>query len=522
MGVFDNLRQAVANARSGVASEEALASLTPEQRARYDAAMAEVERGRVEAKASYEQAREIADGARILDGPAGRYLYGRQLGDGPDPDELERIATEEGAWAAVRANRAANQGELRAALRQSVGRDEVPQERDPVRRAAIASEERAARDAARGPYRAADAAPVAVSRVATRGRTQLAELRDHLVALGLSGRPDLVFGVHRVPDRISGPVTPHSEEGRVVEWDVVHWNAPPGTDLGPPGSVAVSTFAAHERWVDRRAGEASVLDEDVALAHCLRAGIGPERCFGLARTSEVRWLRGGPEGEVPRTLVRGVAVVHGGDVAAAAEAEERMWAEAPLRLDEVDPDRSGVRTDVLGWSSVAACVHPRIHHPPACPSPFPYLPSTPEELLRAYLEVVGIQPSDCYGAQVTFDHAREIRQGGFLTTNLGPKQPCADGVDRMRTRAGEVVVVTYRDRPALAEGRERWAAYQHDVLRSHLEREPRVRPPIVVGDDADLPAPIRAAVAVSDALDWLYRLGAETVPPYRYCWPPAP
>src|SRR6185437_2170322 len=40
---------------------------------------------------------------------------------------------------------------------------------------------------------------------------------------------------------------------------------------------------------------------------------------------------------------------------------------------------------------------------PETPPPFPYLPSTPQEVPLAYLEVVGLQPGDCPGTKVTVD-----------------------------------------------------------------------------------------------------------------------
>ena len=60
------------------------------------------------------------------------------------------------------------------------------------------------------------AADVRIDRIATRGDTQLAEVLAHRLAASLA--PDRIFGVYRIPDRISGPFTPHSEKRRVVEW----------------------------------------------------------------------------------------------------------------------------------------------------------------------------------------------------------------------------------------------------------------------------------------------------------------
>lgn len=512
MGLFKNMKAAMEAASQPVdpaEMEARLASLTPEQRAAYEANMAEVARGQAESEASWAAAKAISDANVILMGPAGRHLYGRTMDDADSPEAMQRLVAEQGPWAAVRHARAQNKGGFKDAVKQTLNLDAVPQEQDPDRRAQIGAEERRARDEARAPYRSPSSSPVAISRLATRGRTQLAELLAHLEASGLAARPDLVYGVYRVPDRISGPLTPHSEQGRVVEWDIVHWPVPDGVEAGPDGQPLVATsFAAHEQWVARRVGEPSILDEDLALAFCLRAGIGPERCVGLARYSEVRYLRGGSEDEDLRSLVRGVVAVHPQDLSGT---QERMQAEAPLRLDELA--HGGVHTEVLNWHEVARVVQPKIHHPPACPSPFPYLPSTPQELLRSYLEVVGLQPSDCYGAQATFDRARPLVQGGLFTTNTGPKQACADGEERMRTRAGEIVVVTYRDRPEYAEGRARWAAYQRDVLQAHLHRGVRGREPVSWMDDSGLHPVLRAAVRASEALEWSPTWGPRRWPP---------
>ena len=48
-----------------------------------------------------------------------------------------------------------------------------------------------------------------------------------------------------------------------------------------------------------------------------------------------------------------------------------------------------------------------------------------------------------------------------------------------------MVVVAYADRPEYREGRERWAAYQRDVLRARLDHRTGVRPPIEVSEPSD-------------------------------------
>jgi hypothetical protein len=364
---------------------------------------------------------------------------------------------------------------------------------DPARHAAA---ERAARGEARAPYRAPGDVAIHISRLPTRGRTQLDQVLGYLNASGLA--PDRVFGVYRVPDRISQELTAHSEKERPVEWDIVH-SDPHGTSA----PFVATAFAADEQWVARRVGEPSVLDEELALAFCLSAGIGPERCAGLARVSEFRALRDG--GSLVCTLVRGVVAVH---PRADTDAYERMRAAAPLLLHEP----AGIHVEVLNWAAIAAAVHPRATHPPLVPSPFPQLPATPQELLRAYLEVVGVRPEDSYSAQATVDR---VRAPGGAHTDAGPKQPCADGKDRMRAHGCEHVVLVYRDRPEYVAGRARWAAYQAEQLQAELGRGTGVRRRIEL--DAHGGRFSRAADALPDTWSEDFE---ERPLPYRYCWPP--
>jgi hypothetical protein len=507
MGFLKNLKQGLDAARNPPSPEqieESLKQLTPEQRAAYEANMAQVAEAQAEVQASYEQARAINDEARVLEGPAGQYLYGAAMRDF-DPTAPPDVG----------AMLSAGLGDFKTALRQTLNRDEVEQESDPVERERIAAAERAARADARAPFRAPEAQPAQISRIATRGKTQLEELVAFLGSSGLAAHPERVWGVYRVPDRISQPLTPHSEKGRVVEWDVVHL---PG-DLGPAPAPQLTSWAAADRWVGRRVGEPSVLDEDLGLAFLAAAGIGPERCLGLARYCEFRAVRGGgSEDHNPiHTLVRGLVAVHAEDARATYES---MRAAVPI---EVPHAPEGVFCELLNWGEVARAVHPKINHPHPAPSPFPYLPSTPQELLQAYLEVVGVQPHDCYSAQATVNRPRELTQGGVMTTNLGPKQPCADGKARMRSHGCSLVVVVYRDAPAYAEGRERWARYEREVLQAGLRKGIAARPVISNLDDMDgVPRGLRTIARVAGAVDavWDGDWGAEQLPPYRYCWPP--
>lgn len=64
---------------------------------------------------------------------------------------------------------------------------------------------------------------------------------------------------------------------------------------------------------------------------------------------------------------------------------------------------AGTYVELLNWAAGRKVVHPRPQKGPETPAPFPYLPSTPQEVPLAYLEVVGLQPGDCYGTKVTVD-----------------------------------------------------------------------------------------------------------------------
>jgi len=266
-----------------------------------------------------------------------------------------------------------------------------------------------------------------------------------------------------------------------------------------------------------------VLDEDLAAAYCLWAQVGPEHCLGIARHSnfiERRWDNS--EDSTPITpQILGVHVFHQAGLGDGMVQKMAESAPIPLGPDHV----RGVVTEVLNAGAIRDAVHRRAQDPIPVPSPFPYLPATPQELLLMYLEVVGISPADCYGAQVTIHHVRELtgRFGPAGSVNFGPKQPCADGKDRMRLHGAEHVVVTYRDSPAYVEGRARWAAYQEQVLQAHLERDLDLRD-VVYSDKLahGVGNPLlRAGAHVLDSFDQIDRfLDGRRPNPYRYCWPP--
>ena len=140
--------------------------------------------------------------------------------------------------------------------------------------------------------------------------------------------------------------------------------------------------------------------------------------------------------------------------------------------------------------------------------------------MRAYLDVVGVRPADCYSAQATVDGVHTL---GGAHTNVGPKQPCADGKDRMRAHGCRQVVFVYRDRPSYHAGRARWAAYQDEQLQARLERGDR-RPAGWSSPTSPAACSARCARAAEavERLHWdhWFEGAVEDVAPYRYCWPP--
>jgi hypothetical protein len=500
-----------------VPTEEDLAALTPEQRSAYEANEAQVAKAQAEVAAAHRDHfdRELA--RRALYGPAGEYVYGEM----PDKDPAnmtidESMARSKEQFLDVLRNpfRAPRPAPPPTAPSASV--DGAPVDRDQQ-----AAAERAARDAARAPYLAPDRPALSIARLATREKTQIGEVSAYLGSSGFAGRPDLVYGVYRVPDHIGGGLVLRGGS-RVVEWDVVH-AAPAG--LAPSAPAAAAFFDADEVWVLRRDGEPSVLDEDLALAYLGRVGIGPEQCLGIARSLDISHRSGGEEGSQSYTVtqVTGVHAFHPEGLGDGAL--DGLRAERPLAA----PPADGVRTEVLNWHAIARAVHPQTHRRHLIPSPFPHLPSTPQELLRAYVEIVGVRPEDSYSAQVTEDHARDltgVSQKGPLTlsTNRGEEQPCADGELRPRLAGGARVVIVYRDRPEYEEGRARWGAYERDVLQAALSHGTNVRRTVHGPDFLErgaLGKVIGAAGAVYDFVEATGDDPFEKIPPYRFCWPPA-
>jgi hypothetical protein len=169
--------------------------------------------------------------------------------------------------------------------------------------------------------------------------------------------------------------------------------------------------------------------------------------------------------------------------------------------------------------------------PPALRQPVavPYLPSTPQELLRAYLDIVGLDPADAYAAAVTEDAPKDLngvtyKRGMTITTNRGEQQPGADGQQHPRLTGGARIVVTYRDRPSYAEGRARFGAYERDVLQSALSLGAERRPVETQNVVDRMPGVARklfkTAEFVSNVIEGESNDVFDRLAPHRYCWPP--
>jgi hypothetical protein len=224
---------------------------------------------------------------------------------------------------------------------------------DPEQRRLIVESERAARGNGRRPYLAPDRTTPVLTRIATRGNTQFDDLADHLAQSGLAARPDLVFGVYRVPDRLD-PKTPGTDAGQVAEWDIVHT----GVHAPNPGARSCSAARAGSlrrrgTLVSRRKGDPAVQDKDLALAWMAAAGIDPGRCLGIPREVVMRrtdsWLSGddlGNDSSDVYARVLGVSVIDG------AGAAPPPAGTIAVPFDGV----AGTHVEVLNWAAVAQVV----------------------------------------------------------------------------------------------------------------------------------------------------------------------
>ena len=168
----ENLKRGLDAARYPVdqaAIQAQVEAMSPEARAAYDAHMEQVERGKEESRKSWHAAKERIDKLRVLEGPAGRWLYGISMAEIGTPDQIDAEVAAKGALPYARDLLRKQKGEFTTALKLSFNIGAVPQEKDPAKRVVIAKAEREARDAARQPYNAPQRHEIAFSSLATRG-----------------------------------------------------------------------------------------------------------------------------------------------------------------------------------------------------------------------------------------------------------------------------------------------------------------------------------------------------------------
>ncbi len=95
-----------------------------------------------------------------------------------------------------------------------------------------------AREATRAPHLAQEREALRITRIATTEGRQVEMVAEHLARTRLSARPDLVFGLYRVPDHIdSGSLTASIGSDRLVEWEIVHRDVAELPAAAPPTSL---------------------------------------------------------------------------------------------------------------------------------------------------------------------------------------------------------------------------------------------------------------------------------------------
>ena len=86
------------------------------------------------------------------------------------------------------------------------------------------------------------------------------------------------------------------------------------------------------------------------------------------------------------------------------------------------------------------------------------------------------------------------------------------------------MVVAYRDRPEYVTGRERWAAYERDVLQARLDLGTEARGPVSAMEYGSLGSGARRLI---QGVEMLAEIASDVTSdgpadeaPHRYCWPP--
>jgi hypothetical protein len=351
-----------------------------------------------------------------------------------------------------------------------------------------AAEAAALRAAARAPYRAPQAAPVQIDRFVVAGEDP-ALAAWVLARAGLVDRTHEVFGAYPAPvvlqplQVVGGADGPPLSTRQAmmasptrglglgpsklpwVEWTVVHCAGPwvagalaQAADAvaregasGPPPGLELAEFRRGQNWFERPRTQPLPWDEDAAAFMLSGGGVDPSRCLGVYRVLE--WGLYGPAGQRAMGVwPLGVRVLARSDAGTAA-ARSAMAKAAPVRYHAGD-DLS-VRVDLLDAGVMAFAPQRPWTDPPPTMTEYPRLPVDAEELLLAYLEIVGVVPVDCYGVSIS-----------VVEQQYAPVQaPTTD-----RASAASSVAIVLRDRDAYEHGRERF----EDWLEQQVQFDLRV------------------------------------------------
>ena len=276
-------KQSMAN--GGQLTEEQMAGWTPEQREQYQAAM---QKARQNMAANADQVIEAEQARRVLLGPAGDYLYGPL----PDRERMTDLSFQ-GQWAASKAD-------FMDTLRNPFGKKAPPPPPPTppvsVDRDQQYAHERAQREEARTPYLAPGRPPVVMTRLALDRKTNVQDLATWLGTAGLAARPDLVYGIYRVPDHIVGSWGIRHQSGRGgrvggrARGDAGDAGRTAGIRRGLPRPRAVGR-ATPGRAVDPRRGP--------------RAGLPPRRRSRARAVPRCRAHPGGRGGDPARPRAAG-------------------------------------------------------------------------------------------------------------------------------------------------------------------------------------------------------------------------
>ena len=323
------------------------------------------------------------------------------------PAERERYEAWEARSAAASAGASPGQPRRSAASRQGppgrparscTASPRLPKRRDDIEDPAAWEQqmlaERAVRDETRAAYLAPARHPVRITRVATRGKTQVREVADQLASSGLAARPDLVYGAYRVPDLIS-PGRLGGEKGAIVEWDIVARGRRPAGARRAAGASSRSTPGRPGRPRGRRTRARST--------RILRSTSSRAPASGQSGRSAIARDVRHPQGRRATTTassridatVRGVHVLVGGAGGA--------------RAPPPQAHRGGSRTvrptaslDVLQWDAIAQAVHPV------------------RQQRRTAAVAVRVPPAHAAGAAARVPRDRRRRPGGCVRARRSP------------------------------------------------------------------------------------------------------